>query len=215
MPTVAAQVRKDFHWVVFFNETTRDFLAPYIAKWQESVPMLVPIYREGRGKGQSLSALAAPAIIERSEGKKLLLTSRIDNDDGFSPKAFQVLRAYVKGYLRKTQVPKTGIVFDFPVGIKYSTENKNLYLWRRPYSPFMSYLTKFNPEKIKTVHSFASHAKVYESCPVKFITNAPMWLQVIHGNNVSNGIGRKGEQLIGNYDSAKELMKKKWEDKIK
>jgi len=199
LPSIANQTNKNFHWILFLEEETQEEMQPLLEVWQKEFPQIVPAWCNPF-KGERLSQCSQPIIEELTGNKKYLLTSRIDNDDGLHPDTMQILRAYTKDFLSKQAPPKNGIVFDFPVGLRYQTETKNLYLWRRPHSPFMSLLLRAGQEKFRTVHSFPEgHGAVHKYAPVRFLSEKPAWIQVLHDTNISNTLGR-GEKLLGNYE---------------
>lgn len=199
LPSIKNQSRTDFHWLLFFEASTEKQMRPYLNKWLKSVPWIVPLWCD-RFKGERMGQCAESVVKKLTGTKKYLLTSRLDNDDGLHPDTMQILRTHTKKYLATQEPPGGGIVFDFPVGLRYQTETKNLYLWRRPHSPFMSFLLRANQGKFRTVHSFPEgHGAVWKYAPVQFISEKPAWIQIIHDSNISNALGR-GEKLIGNYE---------------
>jgi hypothetical protein len=80
-------------------------------------------------------------------------------------------------------------VFNFEYGLVY--HNGHIYLRRDSSNPFSSFLEPF--DDIRTIWG-EQHIHLDRLGPVKQLGPSPMWLQVVHGANVSNRI--RGERIL-------------------
>ena len=200
LPSIKNQTNKNFHWIIFFEESTKGEIQPHLDQWLKEVPWIVPAWCNPFD-GERIAPWAKPIIEGLIGTKNYYLTSRVDNDDGLHPETMRIFRNYAKKYLTKRELPFEGVILDVPVGLRYDVATSKLYSWKRPHSSFMSLLLKAGRGPFRTVHSFPEgHTTVYKYAEVHFISQKPAWVQVIHDTNVLNKLGRK-EKLMGVYEN--------------
>lgn len=56
-----------------------------------------------------------------------------------------------------------------------------------PHNPFVS-LVEENTNDLMNVY-VSNHGYIYDRCPTRYLhTKQPMWTQLVHGNNIMNGV---------------------------
>lgn len=183
-PSVLAQTRKDFFWLVYFDMATPKAYKERVARYQKEMPGFSPVWVPSGGKTNVVKDVLALA----SNLNTHILTTRIDNDDGLHRDFVSMLRQSAEPYCQE----RASHVFNFKQG--YIHAHKKLYLHQDKSNPFVSLLE--NSESPKTVWG-AQHVNIDDLGKMHQIDVAPMWLQVVHGTNVRNRI--KGTR-VGSVD---------------
>jgi hypothetical protein len=172
LPSVVAQSVQDFSWILFFDSATpRDFVARInaLVRPHDNIHVFfspeLPI--------STVQEAVRSVVPGRPEW---LLTTRLDNDDAIHVDFVSRLQA--------GQTFQRAEVLNFPCGVILS--EGRAYRWRDQSNAFISLLEPF--DGFTTVLSIHRHVYAHESYPVRQVADAPMWLQLVHGNNVSNRI---------------------------
>jgi hypothetical protein len=176
LPSILGQSRQNFTWLIFFDG---DMPQPYrdrAAALASLASRIVPIF----------CGTLPIELVQESVRKALpqaprwLLTSRLDNDDG--------LHADFAATVQAAQRFEQAEVLNCPTGV--ILRDSRAYRRRDPSNAFISLSEPF--AGAKTVFSILRHVYASESYPLRQLTDAPMWLQVIHTSNVSNRVrGRR------------------------
>jgi hypothetical protein len=176
-PSVYGQSNQNFKWLVFFDQDTPEFFKEKIKKyseWENFIPVYTDcVFQEGEFPKKLIEL-----IMSQTKKSEYLITIRIDNDD-----------AICKSYIQKIQdnfnkQENEGINFLYG----YQLYQGKLYLDFSMGNHFISLIEKYdvdNEDSLKTVFC-RHHSNLYEVCNVKIIKDKPTWLEVIHGNNISN-----------------------------
>ena len=175
-PSMRMQSNQQFKWLVFFDsETPTEFkqkISDY-AEWRNFVPVYVD--REFTPELNRMTVFAhLPQEVE------FLITTRLDNDDAVSNDFIQVIQ-------RNFQDQSLEFI-NLPNGYVWS--QGKLYSFRYLKNPFMSLVERIqerSPNGFKTILC-GEHTQLASIGTVKQVQTAPTWLQVVHGNNVSNRI---------------------------
>lgn len=179
LPSVAAQSEKNFEWVVLFDVETP---ADYKDKINNLISVFPfrPVYTDSFDMRK-----LGPEIVKECTPADYLLTSRLDSDD-----------ILAVDYVEKLQKIASGLngrfVINFDNGAILLLNNKRaaLYEYRDASNPFASLIEKFAPDS-KTIWG-VQHTEIHELGEVVHVKGKPMWLQVVHGGNVSNRVrGRR------------------------
>lgn len=173
-PTVAGQSVQDFKWLVLFDSETPPRIRERIAKlqqWPNFIPKFVPPATEHSCR---------MSVTERLDTvPDLLVTTRLDNDDGICRTFIEQIRSRLEGITAAT-------VLEFPVG--YVWHKNRLYIDRQPHNPFTTLVEPCNGSRdyrIRTIYS-GSHTDVGNLGQVVVVSEEPAWIQVIHGGNLEN-----------------------------
>lgn len=174
LPSIVNQTIRDFEWFVYFDSQTPDKFKRQIEILQAKYPfksIFVDIF-DIREISKHLS--------DTFKEHDFLLTSRLDSDD-------LLANAYVEELHRVVyQGPFDKRVVNFDNGaILLQKSGKNyLYDYHDNSSPFSSLLEPNNNDLL-TILS-VNHTTLHQHFDVVNVTGQPMWLQVVHGGNVSN-----------------------------
>ena len=176
-PSVQAQTSADFTWFVFFDTSTPDEFKRRIERFSV-LRQFVPCYVSEVMGIESFSSMKASLIAPYLPfGATHVITSNLDNDD-----------ALHSHFVENVQKEFSGQEFEFlnfTNGFLYDQEQERLYVRKHHSNPFVSLIEK--TEQARTVWC-APHPEMARLGRVRQLATEPMWLQVIHGRNVSNSI---------------------------
>lgn len=186
LPSVAAQSEKDFEWVVFFDVETP-------ADYKEKINKLValfpfrPVYTDSFDMRK-----LGPDIVQHYAQADYLLTSRLDSDDILAVDYVETLQKIAAGLDGRFVIN-----FDSGAILQLNNDRPALYEYRDDSNPFASLIEKFSPDS-KTIWG-VQHTEIHELGEVVHVEGKPMWLQVVHGGNVSNRV--RGRRVpVGKYN---------------
>ncbi len=174
LPGVASQTRKDFEWIIFFDRQTPSEYMDRIRALQSVFPFRIEF--------TDLFEMSkiCPQLVAGRAGAEWLLTTRLDSDD--------ILAVDFVERLRRDLKPRTEYIVNFPDGLILSLQGKTpaLYMDRDESSPFASLLEPFT-DSINTIWQ-KQHRHIDEIAPITQAEGKPAWLQIVHGDNIANGI---------------------------
>lgn len=133
--------------------------------------------------------------------EKIIVTSRIDNDDAFE----QDMISRVQACITPDVIDK---VICFDEGLQFDDSHQLLQTYNYERSHFMSYIeTIDNP--IKTIF-YWNHYYICDYKEIIHYNDKPSWLEVVHGGNASNVMEFKHKnRLLWHYDLSNFGIKKK------
>ncbi|MEY3703430.1 MAG: hypothetical protein RLZZ561_1050 [Pseudomonadota bacterium] len=178
LPSVAGQTRRDFSWIIYFDAMTPAPFRARIARAQQCFPFTA-LFRDAL----PLEDVRADVSAQLPNGKGRVLTTRLDNDDALA-------RDFVARVQDAGAMHPTGTALNFPNG--FSWRKGWVYAARDQSSPFASVVE--DAVEFQTIWA-RPHAVLGEAFRLIQIEDGPAWLQVIHGDNVTNRI--KGRQRPG------------------
>jgi len=172
LPTVLAQTEQNFRWILFFDSATPEPFAARARNLATKRPGIYPIFCD------TLSIPLIKKIIADllPQPPQWLLTTRLDNDDGLHPDFIATVRA-----AQSFEHPE---VLNCLAGIIFS--DGKTYLQHHKSNAFISLSELFSD--FQTIFSIPRHMDAGQSYPVRQISAQPLWLQVVHGNNISNRV---------------------------
>lgn len=175
LPTVMSQSEQNFSWIVLFDSETPVFARERIDRYSRWPKFLALFVRPG------VEGAARKAVIAQlKEAPEILVTTRLDNDDGVS-------RRFVENIQERATVRETSVL-EFPRG--YVWHKRRVYEYHFPFNPFTTLAEpRFSDDlsKLRTVYT-GSHSDLGRLGPVVELTKKPAWLQVIHGGNLENTV---------------------------
>lgn len=178
LPSIAAQTRRDFRWMVYFDKDTPDEFKERVERLRGVFPF--DAYYTGLfltpGWRQSIAQTIAPET-------PLILTTHFDNDDALARDHVERLHASVVA----NGCRQGG--YNFENGLVRAGDR--VYALRHRSNAFFSWLEPFGPET-RTVSSIP-HMRMADLGDVHQIGGAPAWMQLVHGTNVSNRV--RGKRL--------------------
>ncbi|REF31632.1 putative rhamnosyltransferase [Calidifontibacter indicus] len=169
-PSVAAQEGARVTWIVYLDPASPQWLLDRMKTHADS-GLLHPILREKVGLRELREDLAS-VVTNRGE---VLLTTNLDNDDGLAVDFCSRLTAVTTEHPRAAVYVTNGLVLagDSLFRIR---DRRNAFCsvresWDSPVTSWSEY-----------------HNELHRVMPTIELGGAPGWLQVVHGNNVSNRI---------------------------
>ncbi|MCW6508558.1 glycosyltransferase [Lichenifustis flavocetrariae] len=191
LPTMKAQTDQNFEWAVFFDAQTPD---PFIRRARELFKdhpnfhiRFLEVYT-----GQHLKDDLKLLLADRCDW---LVSTRLDNDDGLGATFVEQVQRQVAAGRREA--------INFAKGLLLGL--KGLYVSRQASNAFLSLSEPF--DGFETV-LYCPHKEMSRFVPIRDVEAPPLWLQVIHGGNISNKLrGRRmlRAKLPSGFESVPEL----------
>lgn len=107
------------------------------------------------------------------------ITTRFDNDDSVSKSFIQTLQENI-------DYERIPYVLSYPDGYQYDLKHNVLCKYHFPNNHFTSYITS---KKDMTVYDFGHINLISQNDTVYLKKDEPMWIEIIHGQNVYNRMG--------------------------
>lgn len=186
LPSMAGQVESNFSWIVYFDSETPEEFKTRVVKIQQQYSFLKPQW-----------VRSAPLSRVRDDIRQFVLptsqyvlTTRIDNDDAIHSEFCSNLYAAIE------QNNVAMAVFNFPSGLVW--QSAKLFRHTDKSNAFTSLLEPVG--SLKTIWS-EQHPDLSQSFRLIQIDTSAMWLQVVHGENVSNRVrGRRvGQHALSGF----------------
>ncbi|WCD92910.1 glycosyltransferase [Microbacterium sp. nov. GSS16] len=171
VPTMRAQTENSYTWMVYLDPHSPGWLLERLAPFADE-GLFVPLYRE-RVEWTDVVA-DAREVFGDSHGE-LLLTTNLDNDDAVAVDFIARLQQAARRHPDHAIYLRTGLIL----------QGDALYLRDDPENAFCSVSESWDAP----VTAWRDwHNLLHEHLPVVSLTGTPAWLQVIHGQNVSNRV---------------------------
>jgi hypothetical protein len=170
-PSVAGQTCQRFEWLVRFAPDSPPDLKDRIARWQNLVH-LTPLWDHASMQATIRARVGSDA--------SLVLTTRIDNDDGMHRDFVSVIQREI-GESAEVLSPAHGYSLKYPEG-----ELRLVRALRPP--AFITLVDPVTGPPTRSVLS-AQHREAASLAPVREIGAFPLWLRVSHGRNIWNKPG--------------------------
>lgn len=200
LPSLINQSSKTFNWLLFFDTDTPEEFNEFF-KELSSFSFIHICYCKGIEDFIVNYTQEVKKRIGRSI--KWIITTRIDNDDCLHRDAIKTIQ--------KNFVDRHKFLISLASGYVLNITDRTLSHYYYPMSPFISLIEAYDNE-IKGVfekeHSKwdSLHLSVFKEIWLeyfnkkarksRFILNKPLWIQIIHGDNVSNSFYRGLPVLI-------------------
>nr|ABW74900.1 putative glycosyl transferase [Sphingomonas sp. ATCC 53159] len=181
LPSIAGQTERNFHWLIYFDKDTPVEFRERIER-DRQIFNFTPRYVAMFDKAMIAEDVRALA----TAGETLIVTTRLDNDDAVSSDFVARVQDAAKEAPAQT-------VLNFPHGI--AMRGGQLYTASDHSSPFTSLVEK-DVAGIETIWA-KPHHELGEKWTIRQVPSKPLWLQVVHGENVTNRI--KGK-LVSDID---------------
>lgn len=109
-------------------------------------------------------------------GDDTLITTNLDNDDALHSQAVAAIQ-------RNARV---GSLVSLNRGLQYFAGMGVAVAMRYPHNHFLSFAEDVHSDFLTV--EYLNHARAYRTMPVVDVARGPMWMEVVHGANVSNGL---------------------------
>lgn len=175
------QTNKDFTWFVMFHKDTPEKYKERIRRFQEKMPQFRPLFFSSEESVNVAGILGA--YIKRTYEGCSVITTRIDNDDLVHESFIETIQKEGRYELEK------GMKFlSFVNGLQYDKRDGQILKFDYPDNHFISLFT--SPSKLGNHVLQYNHALIAKE-NIELVykkTEIPLWVEVIHENNVSNAL---------------------------
>jgi Putative rhamnosyl transferase len=168
LPSVAAQSNQNFSWYLYFDDSTP---GKYLERVAAAIARSDNIFIKRCALWEG-STLVNDLVAGLDERTRWVITTRLDNDDGLQRDFVAMLHAAVE---ERTEF------LNFPRGIIWYSGK--CYVYRHPSNAFLSMVESADSPRTVWV---VPHEEAARIAPVRQLSQTPAFLQVIHGNNLSN-----------------------------
>ncbi len=178
LPSLMAQTDPEFQWLVFLSDGTPPEYQERMSGFSQRFPQLVPIYcRDGE---------YVVGRFQREVRERLLptathaITLRIDNDDAFHREMMERARRECQGQADE--------IINFLAGIQCELDGGLAVAVKERSNPFIARIERVPADKAVRTVMEVMHFQAAETGRLRDVLAPPMWLQSIHGGNVTNRI---------------------------
>lgn len=185
-PSIKNQVQKDFQWIVFFDSRTpKSFLDRIIDL--DSVNLIKFMFAD---HWDTMDSEIIQLLNESTNSEDLIISTRLDCDDALSSTFIVEIQEKAKNL-----DPEKPIVLNCVNGLLLNVDNGVFYRKKIYSNAFISLVQR--KQTIKESIFKYQHQTIGNHFSLIELTEADMWLQVVHGGNLLNKIS--GLPLIKNY----------------
>jgi hypothetical protein len=172
-PSVVAQTNNNFTWLVFFDIETPDKFKRRISRYTH-LPMFTPVFVD------CFTPDTVREVVRNYLDKDVrhILSTRLDNDDAISK--------YYLDAVQRESANSTEKFINFPSG--YNWWNNRLYRKQDFCNPFFSMVESV--DEFQSGYAF-DHTRIAEAGLVRQVASAPVYMQVIHGENVASQLPKR------------------------
>ena len=191
VPSVCSQAVQPDLWLLGFADIWRDDATPVLDAVKEH-PWIVPVWQQTSPTGHE----RVFACFQREIRSRLndtfshVITTRLDNDDAINRSFTQHLAEYSAAVVHK-EPELEDFWISFPFGANYHGSVSRIYT--NPANHFLSRVqavSHFTTTEMSTA-LVINHNRVFEGRRVFLpITTDPMWLEVVHDDNVTHASAR-------------------------
>lgn len=194
LPSVLNQSCRDFKWLIFFDSGTPEEFSEFL-NFLSSFEMIEICYSHGMDDFNENYSKEVRKRIGKTT--KWVITTRIDNDDCLHRDAIM--------YVKDSFVPKHRFLISLASGYVLNIRDKTLSHYFYPMSPFLS-LVEDAVKEVEGVflwgHTKWDNLRLYvfrelwleyfnrKARNSRFILRKPLWIQTVHGKNISNSFFR-------------------------
>ncbi len=189
VPSIKGQTVKSFVWLVLFSDNTPDRFKERIRMLEDELDIFKPIFVKDT---ESADSLLNKELTKYETD--ICITSRVDNDDALALNFIETVREYVS----KNADSRYALIFNN--GYQYEEKNGIVSKYRFPKNHFSTLITPYEKE-VDTILNYG-HMDIQEKVNVVEIDNtSPLWLEVVHGTNVSNRMHTNGDSIVKDSDA--------------
>lgn len=194
LPSVLNQTCRDFRWLIFFDSSTPEEFGEFIG-FLSSHDLISVCYSDGMddfytGYIREVRKKAGPTT-------KWIITTRVDNDDSLHRDALLTIK--------ENFIAKHRYLISLASGYVLDVNEKKLSHYFYPMSPFLSLIedtgkeiegiysrghTKWDNLRLFIVRELWLEYFNPKARVSRFILKKPLWMQTVHGENVSNSFYR-------------------------
>jgi hypothetical protein len=181
LPTVHQQSCRDFRWKVFCDKETDLAVLERI----RSASDLVDVVLHPRIGGLNIAGFVEP-------GTEIMISSRLDSDDALHVDFIAGVQQRLEEFAASGEEK---LLHNFRKGFKLDAVGRRVFRCEMPNSPFLSLFERTDAATPPHGVMVGNHSKMHEQFPSVQDDALAGWLQVIHGGNVLNKIGRRDVEV--------------------
>lgn len=186
VPSFGNQTCQRFSWLVLCDESTGSWCVERLRELGASVPQLtVALTSPGRAD--------VDAVLSRvGKGDWVLITTRVDSDDASSVDLVERVQAYAPTFWAAGH---DAALLNFSRGFKLKKESGVLHDMWHPHSPHLTLFERLDSGRRPVTVLSGNHGFMQERYPLHVDAGPPVWVQVVHGGNVSNTVLRTDHEV--------------------
>jgi hypothetical protein len=194
LPSIKNQNNKNFLWLIYFDkETPTEFYD--LIEYLKDIPFILPYFTSGFAGFNYQYLIDIKNLVGDANW---VITSRFDNDDCLDKNAIEIIQRN----FRESDEFLISLASGYTLDIKDNSLSHYYYSM----SPFISLIENVNKLTLKGIF-FLPHTKwddlrlhlskelFGKNNKSIFILDKPYWLQIIHGDNISNS-SRRGLPVL-------------------
>jgi len=170
VPSVLSQTNQNFTWIIYFDPQSPSWLKRYVQDYAYA-GLFRPVYRASVSRDELLGDIRG---VTAADGHSLA-TTNLDNDDALAVDFVDRIQRVPRQPERTAVFLANGLIKS-PSGLYRRADRDN------------AFCTVVEPWDAPTTCWSDWHMLLRRSMPVIEEQGAPGWLQVVHGENVSNHV---------------------------
>lgn len=178
LPSVYKQTNINFKWIIYLDINTPKRALEILNAYIQYNTHLIKVSTFDEMKKQ----VSNDVLNLCDNNSKFVITSRLDNDDLFSP--------YFIDLIQQNFIPSHNSFINFSGGVCYHLQKQLFSEYTYPNGPFVSKIESIENE----VTTILDHDHTFLNADIQI--NDKHWIQLIHKSNISNGL--KGEIQLRN-----------------
>lgn len=199
-PSIAAQTEEDFEWIIFCDEHTPPDVLDRIRAYDPRIRTALFVYRPPVPADTPVAPVTPPPAPKEKVFATLqvfphvrpeadiVVASRIDNDDALNRHAMKRVREHVDRFI---ETDHDQWLYNPKLGYKFHHQTRRLYPAEKHNSAFLTMFERNSSEVRPRGPYGGNHSRMHEQYPAYQDEGARLWLMVVHGGNVLNGIGAR------------------------
>lgn len=172
------QTNKNFVWIVMFHKDTPNIYKDRIEILMSSMPQFRAMFLDDEESGKVYETIEEYLQSNYSECR--VITTRVDNDD-------VVHATFVERIQRDAAlIGEKNCILSYLNGLQYDEKKRRILKYKYPNNHFTSLIAQpacLGENILRYNHVYIGNADVYKEYKK---TQVPLWVEVVHGDNVSN-----------------------------
>ncbi|UZD23938.1 putative rhamnosyl transferase [Algoriphagus halophytocola] len=178
-PSVFNQSDKDFIWLIFFDNRTPIEYLNLIRNVDTGNLISICFANNWTRAKEIVKKEIITFFNENSDSNRVLITTRLDNDDMISKNYIKIVKTYAESNLNESDC----FALNFPDGYVYDLINHMILRKRQFSNPFISLVERNN--SFETI-LFDYHENISEKVKTYNIYGLEFFFQIVHGKNLMN-----------------------------
>lgn len=172
------QTNKKFVWIVMFHKDTPNIYKDRIEILKSSMPQFKAMFFDDEESGKVYEIIKE--YIQSNYSNCRVITTRVDNDDAVHATFVERIQDDAALIGEKT------CILSYLNGLQYDEKKRRMLKFKQPNNHFTSLIAQpacLGEHILKYNHAYIENEDVYKEYKK---TQVPLWVEVVHGGNVSN-----------------------------